>query len=46
MKRKELWSGGDAHAYELTARDMEEIWEAERHVEEGIIEEHSVEEGD
>lgn len=46
MKRKELWSGGDAHAYELTARDMEEIWEAERHAEERIIEEHPVEEGD
>ncbi len=30
FKRKELYRGGNRKAYRLTAREMEEIWEAER----------------
>ncbi len=43
-KRKELWREGDGRAYELAARDMEEIWEAERQGQEGIVEDHPLEE--
>jgi hypothetical protein len=43
-KRKELSRDGDAHAYDLTSRDMEEIWEGERQGEEAIVEEYPVEE--
>jgi hypothetical protein len=43
-KRKELRKGGDPHARKLTARDMEEIWEAERQGAEAIVEEYPVEE--
>ncbi len=42
-KRKELRRAGERRAYDLTASEMSEIWEAER-PEEGIIEEHPVEE--
>jgi hypothetical protein len=44
-KRKALRRAGDRRAYRLTSREMEEIWEAEHSVlEEGIVEEHPVEE--
>jgi hypothetical protein len=46
-KRKELSKAGDRHAYELTSRHMAQIWEAEHEreeVEEGIVEEHPLEE--
>ena len=43
-KRKELRKDGDTRAHELTSRDMEEIWEAERQGEEAIVEEHPIEE--
>ena len=44
-KRKELYKDGNRKAYRLTAREMEQIWEEERAPnEEGIIEEHPVEE--
>jgi len=46
-RRKELYKSGNRRAYRLTARDIEEIWEAEHaEPEEGIVEEHPVEEGD
>jgi hypothetical protein len=46
-KRKELYKGGDRRAYELTSRHMAQIWEEEHErgeVEEGIVEEHPLEE--
>jgi hypothetical protein len=44
-KRKELYKGGNRAAYELTARQMEKIWEEEhpREEEGGIVEEHPIE---
>ncbi len=45
FKRKELYRSGNRKAYRLTARELEEIWEAERVPEpEGIIEDHPIEE--
>jgi len=39
-KRKELYRNGNRKAFRLTSLEMEEIWEAERPVEEeGIVEE-------
>ncbi len=47
FKRKELYRDGNRKAFRLTAREMEEIWEAEYVPEpEGIIEDHPVEEED
>jgi hypothetical protein len=44
-KRKELWRGGDRRAYQLTRKEMEDLFEADREEEEeGIIEEHPLEE--
>ncbi len=39
-KRKELWRKGDRRAFDLTAREMSEIWEAEHPplADEGIVE--------
>ena len=46
-KRKELYGGGNRKAYRLTSRAMAQIWEAENSssVDEGIVEDHPVEEG-
>jgi hypothetical protein len=45
LKRKELYKDGNYRAYDLTATEMEGIWEAERVPEpEGIIEDHPIEE--
>ncbi len=45
FKRKELYRDGNRKAFRLTARDMEEVWEAERVPEpEGIVEDHPIEE--
>jgi hypothetical protein len=44
--RKELYKSGNRRAYRLSARDMEEVWKSDQPPEEGIIEEHPVEEGD
>ncbi len=46
-KRRELWKAGEPRAYELTAIEMQEIWEREQPAEgeEGIVEEYPVEEG-
>ncbi len=45
-KRKELYRDGNRKAYRLTAREMSKIWDEERTLdEEGIVEEHPVEEG-
>jgi hypothetical protein len=44
FKRKDLYRSGDRRAYRLTAREMEEIWEAEHPMpEEGIVEEIPIE---
>ena len=46
-RRKGLYKTGNRRAYRLTSREMEEGWEAEHPApEEGIIEEHPVEEED
>ena len=45
-KRKELCGDGNQRAYRLTSRQMEEMWEAEQHRDEGIVEEHPPEEVD
>ncbi len=46
-KRKELYGGGNRKAYRLTSREMAQIWEDENSssAEEGIVEDHPVEEG-
>lgn len=45
-KRKELYREGNRRAYRLTASEMERIWDEERAPDqEGIVEEHPVEEG-
>ena len=45
-KRKELYRSGNRKAYRLTSREMEKLWEADHPVvEEGIIEDHPLEEG-
>ena len=43
-RRKELYRNGNRRAYRLTSRDMEEIWNSEQSLEEGIVEDHHVEE--
>lgn len=43
FKRRDLYRSGNRKAYRLTAREMEEMWEAER-VPEGIIEDYPIEE--
>lgn len=44
-KRKELYRDGNRKAYRLTASEMSKIWDEERTPdEEGIVEEHPVEE--
>jgi hypothetical protein len=45
-KRKELWRAGNKRAYELSAPQMQKIWEADHppRGEEGIVEEHPIEE--
>jgi hypothetical protein len=45
-RRKELYKSGNQRAYRLTARDMEEAWKSDQPPEEGIVEEHPLEEGD
>lgn len=46
LKRSELYRDFHTHAYDLTAREMEEIWEAEHpDIDVGIVEDHPVEEG-
>jgi hypothetical protein len=47
-KRKELDKAGNRRAYRLTSRELQRIWEEERVLappEEGIVEEHPLEEG-
>jgi hypothetical protein len=48
--RKRLWKAGNRHAYDLSASEIREIWEAEHPLPEdsGIVEEHPIEdeEGD
>jgi hypothetical protein len=45
-RRKDLHKSGNRRAYSLTARQVEELWEAERPPEEeGIVEDYPVEEG-
>ena len=46
-KRKELYGDGNRKAYRLTSREMAQIWEAENSssADEGIVEDHPVEEG-
>jgi hypothetical protein len=43
-KRKELYKAGDRHAYELTRKHMEQIWDEEHssESEEGIVEDHAL----
>jgi hypothetical protein len=43
-KRKELYKAGDRHAYELTRKHMEQIWDEEHSSEskEGIVEDHAL----
>jgi hypothetical protein len=45
-RRKDFYKGGNRKSYRLTARDMEELWKSDQPSEEGIVEEHPVEEGD
>jgi hypothetical protein len=44
VKRSEMYRAGDAGAFNLTAAQMEEIWQSERPLleEEGIVEEYEL----
>jgi hypothetical protein len=43
-RRKEQYRGGNRRAYRLTSSEMEELWWAESPVDEGIVEDYSLEE--
>ena len=43
-RRKEQYRGGNRRAYRLTSSEMEELWRAESSVDEGIVEDHLLEE--
>jgi hypothetical protein len=43
-RRKEQYRVGNRRAYRLTSSEMEELWRAESPVDEGIAEDHSLEE--
>lgn len=43
-RRKEQYRGGNRRAYRLTSSEMEELWRAESPVDEGIVEDHPLEE--
>jgi hypothetical protein len=45
-RRKEFYKSGNRRAYRLTAHDMEELGKNDQSPDEGIVEEHPVEEGD
>jgi hypothetical protein len=43
-RRKEQYRGGNRRAYRLTSSEIEELWRAESPVDEGIVEDHPLEE--
>jgi hypothetical protein len=43
-RRKEQYRSGNRRAYRLTSSEMEELWRAESPVDEGIFEDHPLEE--
>jgi hypothetical protein len=43
-RRKEQFRGGNRRAYRLTSSEMEGLWRAESPVDEGIFEDHPLEE--
>jgi len=45
-RRKDLWKAGNRRAYELSAREMERLWQAGQSPasDEGIVEDHPIEE--
>jgi hypothetical protein len=43
-RRKEQYRGGNRRAYRLTSSEMEELWRAESPIDEGIVQDHPLEE--